>query len=296
MITHTINGLFNENFNPDDIELKISKTATEFPKNNLDMLRADMFVKFEKPAQKRHFHVEYQLSAESNLVMRVFEYGMQKAIAVRREESDNSGRLKLPRAVVIHFDESESIPDRYVLEVEFPNGTTNEYTADVLKYWKLDEKQLIEKKLYILLPLQVFLLRAKLESATKANDEQERQKTITDAVKITEKIRDIVTELYEENLFDINDYDKLMLGLAEVFRHINDRYAVNPRLNMEVDEMVKTLMDKNLLKKLENAEKQTKIEMAKKMILKNKPIDEIIEFTELTEKEIKNIEKQLIAD
>ena len=288
MITHAINGLFGENFDPDDVELKISKTATEFPKNNLDMLRADMFLKFEKPEQKRHFHLEYQLSAESNLVMRVFEYGIQKAVEIRREENDNRGRLILPRAVVIHFEESESIPDQYVLEVEFPNGTTNEYTADVMKYWKFDDSQLVEKKLYILLPLQAFLLRAKLESATKANDENERQTAIAGAMKTTEKIRDLITNLYEENIYDINDYDKLMLGLSEVFRHINDRYEVNPKLNAEVDEMVKTLYDKNVAKE---AAKKAKIEMAKKMLLKNEPMEKIIEFTELTEKEIKNIEK-----
>jgi hypothetical protein len=37
------------------------------------------------------------------------------------------------------------------------------------------------------------------------------------------------------------------------------------------------------------AEKKSKIEVAKKMLLKNKPIDEIIEFTGLTEKEINEI-------
>lgn len=39
--------------------------------------------------------------------------------------------------------------------------------------------------------------------------------------------------------------------------------------------------------------KEGKIEMAKKMLLKNKPLDEVIEFTELTEKEIKTIENNL---
>jgi hypothetical protein len=66
---------------------------------------------------------------------------------------------------------------------------------------------------------------------------------------------------------------------------------------MEVDEMVKTLLDKNLIKQTtKEAEKQTKIEMAKKMLLDNEPIEKIVKYTELTEKEIKNIEKQLNAE
>jgi predicted transposase/invertase (TIGR01784 family) len=38
---------------------------------------------------------------------------------------------------------------------------------------------------------------------------------------------------------------------------------------------------------------EREIEMAKKMLLKNKPLEEIIEFTELTEQEIKDIQKTL---
>ena len=35
------------------------------------------------------------------------------------------------------------------------------------------------------------------------------------------------------------------------------------------------------------------VEMAKRMLLRNKPIDEIIEFTGLTEREIKEIKKTI---
>ena len=37
-------------------------------------------------------------------------------------------------------------------------------------------------------------------------------------------------------------------------------------------------------------ERKTKIEMAKKMLAKGKPLDEIMEFTELTKEEIENID------
>ena len=43
----------------------------------------------------------------------------------------------------------------------------------------------------------------------------------------------------------------------------------------------------------EQSKEESREEMAKKMLLKNKPIDEIIEFTELTEKKIREIKKTL---
>jgi len=42
-----------------------------------------------------------------------------------------------------------------------------------------------------------------------------------------------------------------------------------------------------------NIRKEEKKEMARKMLLKNKPISEIMEFTELTEKQIREIEKTI---
>jgi hypothetical protein len=41
----------------------------------------------------------------------------------------------------------------------------------------------------------------------------------------------------------------------------------------------------------EKGERKKQIEMAKKMLNKNKPIEEIIEFTELTKEEIENIDE-----
>jgi predicted transposase/invertase (TIGR01784 family) len=60
------------------------------------------------------------------------------------------------------------------------------------------------------------------------------------------------------------------------------------------DALYNAVMDRNLemLKKrkaYEDGCKEKQIEMAKKMLNKNKPIEEIIEFTGLTKEEIENI-------
>jgi len=53
------------------------------------------------------------------------------------------------------------------------------------------------------------------------------------------------------------------------------------------------LIEKRSKQAEKQAKKQAKIDMAKKMLLKNKPIAEIIEFTELTKTEILKIKKTL---
>lgn len=56
------------------------------------------------------------------------------------------------------------------MNVVFPKGNTFKYTVPVMKYWKYSDKDLIKKKMYPLLPLQLFNLKQDLEKAAKKND------------------------------------------------------------------------------------------------------------------------------
>jgi predicted transposase/invertase (TIGR01784 family) len=61
----------------------------------------------------------------------------------------------------------------------------------------------------------------------------------------------------------------------------------------KMTDVIGRLIQEEVNKEIDVAEKkikkESKIETAKKMLAKNKPIDEIIEFTDLTEKEIRKI-------
>ena len=69
-------------------------------------------------------------------------------------------------------------------------------------------------------------------------------------------------------------------------------------MNSEVKTMTELIFDDTAHKRgryegeLEGEYKRA-VKMAKKMLLKNKPMEEIIEFTDLTEREIKEIKKTL---
>ena len=287
-LVNTINGLFNENFVPDDITVNVSKTATEIIKDTLDVLRADMFLKLDEGDKRRHFHIEYQLDPKSPMGLRVFEYGILKALELNREE--NTDDIILPKAVVIHFEESGTIPDQYKKGVLFPNGTRNEYTVDVMKYWTLSDKALIKKKLYNLLPLQLFTLRAELDKIMTDETDQSKETVTAKAKETINKIVDIADKIYQENEINADDHDKIITGLAELIRHLDERYKLNQKLS-GVNEMIKTL---NIARKAEQKGETNKaVEIATKLLLKNTPINEIIELTGLTEKKIATIQKTL---
>lgn len=61
---HAINGLFGEKYNPDDADVDVIKTATEFVKNNLDVIRADLFVQVTEQGKSRDYHIDLRQGAE----------------------------------------------------------------------------------------------------------------------------------------------------------------------------------------------------------------------------------------
>ena len=172
----------------------------------------------------------------------------------------------------------------------FPNGTRNEYTVDVIKYWTLDNKQLIDKKLYNLLPLQLFTLRAELDKITADDSEASKQEAITKAKATIDKIVKIVEQLYQDNEFNADDHDKIITGLAELIKHLDERYKLNQKLS-GVNDVIKVL---NIARKAENkGEQKRAVGMAEKMLLNKEPIEKIIDYTELTEKRILAIKKRI---
>jgi hypothetical protein len=223
--------------------------------------------------------------------IRVFEYGILKALELNREE--NADDIILPKSVVIHFEESGTIPEQYRKGVVFPNGVRVEYTVDVIKYWTLYDKAIISKKLYNLLPLQLFTLRAELDKIMADGTEQSKRTAVTKSKGVINKIVDIVEKLYQENEINSDDHDKIVTGLAELIKHLDERYKLNQELS-GVDNMIKVLnIARKAEKEAKKAEVKKAIEIAKKMLLNNEPIDKIMEYTELTEKQIQDIQKRL---
>ena len=309
-LINVINGLFNENYDPADVEVSVIKTATEHVKNNLDVIRADLFIQITAQGISRDYHIEFQLSGDNRMTIRMLEYDFQHALDNLRLDDTAELVLRLAKSLVIHFEPSGKIPNKYKIKVEFANGTSGEYEADVMKYWEYSDKALLDKKIYNLLPLELFLLRADFEKATKTNNMQKRELAISGAKKAIEKIISMITDLHGEQKINSDDYNIIITGLSEIVRYLDSKY--NLKLEGEF-EMIKTIADKTILRRANKAEKALQraeqaeqraeqelkkekeriYKIVKKMLLKNSSIEEIMEMTELTEEEIRAIEKTL---
>ena len=291
-----LNGLFGETFDPARVD--ITKDNAKFVNEQLEIIEGDLFLRVFAPggAKPDLFHIEFQTGEDGTMAIRVLRYGLSKA-AENQNLSGGKRILYMPKSLVIHIEDQKNIPDEYSEVIVFADGDIKEFVVPVLKYWELSDEYLIRHNLFPLLPLQIFLLRAELDKLTKANDERAKQAAILKAKDIAEKTAVKAAELNKSGRLLDGDYKKVLSAIENIFIHLNNRYKGDEKLN----EGVKTMLvqtkfigyQEAIEKATEKAEKKKAVEMAKKMLLKNKPIEEIIEFTDLTEKKILSLKKQI---
>ena len=77
--------------------------------------------------------------------------------------------------------------------------------------------------------------------------------------------------------------------MGRLIKYLNEQYNFDENLDREVSTVIESVFT-TLTKK---GKEEANIEMAEKMILKNKPLAEIIEFSGLTEKKIRQLAKKL---
>ena len=299
MLVHSMNGLFNETFDPKDVE--ITKTTTEFVSNNLDIIRADLFLNIINSKIPYHYHIEFQMKPDGDMVIRMFKYDIAQALERRRLEGHKDDKivLQLAKSLVIHFEKSDTIPDEYTLEIVFPDNSTHEYKVGVMKFWEYNEQDLIDKKLYNLLPLQSFRLRSDFDNIWKNDDEGVKREISEKIAEASEKIIGILKQQYIEEQFSLQDLDKLSTAHYHLTRHLENRYGCNTNVSKGIETMIKTFLNKNLEERERRAEErgekrgknEAKIETAMKMLLDNKPIDEIVKYTGLSKTKINEIKK-----
>jgi len=153
----------------------------------------------------------------------------------------------LPKSIVIHIEKSGTIPDSYKVDIiDIKDDGSQEIihrVVPVIKYWKFTDKDLIERKLYPLLPLQVFLLRSKLKKFAKETLSKDKQKVIQEIKDLTEKIITEAKNLAEQGKINKGDDDKIITALAKLIDYLNKQYKFDENLNQEVDTVIKSVFE-----------------------------------------------------
>ncbi len=251
VLVKLLNGIFDEKFDVDEVELTVSNN--EFVEDDLGILRGDMFFDIlNKNHNKASYHIEFQTKNDNTMVIRMFEYGFKKG----KEQLKNSKKFKeeiktiyFPKQKVIFFEENKSIKNQLKLKIIFSDEQEIIYTLDVIKYWKYTDKELKEKKMYPLMPLQLFNLRKELEKAHNKNDLKKIKELSKKAKNLAEKLAKESAKLFEEDEILGEDFHKMLLAIQNLIEYLNRNYMKDENIENEVNKMTKTLYDPEVEKR-----------------------------------------------
>ncbi len=121
------------------------------------------------------------------MVIRMFEYGFKKAKELSKYQVDDEQEIVIfiPKQLVIFVEQNRNIKDELKMKLVFPSGQEIKYAVPTMKYWEYSDIDIMQDKMYPLLPLQVFKLRYKMEQIKKKYGEgsSEIKETIMEAKK-----------------------------------------------------------------------------------------------------------------
>ena len=257
VLVNLLNGIFEENFSSDEVKLSVSNN--EFVMDTFDTLRGDVFFDIlNNESEKISYHLEFQTRNDSTMIIRMFEYGFKKA----KEQAGNNDDFKtvyFPKQKVIFFEENRNISDIIRLKIILPSGDAFIYSVPVMKYWEYDDKDLLENRMYPLLPLQLFNLRRELEQYRRKNDIDKIKELSIKAREIAERIANESKELFEKNEIVGDDFHKMLLAIQNLIEYLNRNYFNDEKIEEEVIRVTKTLFDPEV-------EKRKAIEIAKNLL------------------------------
>lgn len=246
---------------------------------------------------------------QTSMVIRMLEYGISKAREIAKCIGDQEETVfYIPKQLVIFIEQNPSIKDELRLRLIFPDGQEVKYRVPVMKYWEYGKAEILEQKLYPLLPLQVFKLRYQMEKIKrrKTHTQQELRELIEKAQQIVEEMANEAARMFKAKEIDGGDLHKILLANEELFKYLNSRYVNDEKLNEEVLSMTRTLYDPIVAEKaklegiLEGEAKgklegkmEGKLEDARNAVKKGFSLEDIAEITGLPLETVQKLKAEL---
>lgn len=242
-VINLINGLFDTDY---PTHSTISYNWTEFEDNELKRILADTILTINGTDC---YHLEAQMTADSNIIFRVFEYGYSHADR-NRTSSDHHCILKFPEPKIIYLYSEGPVPDYYMLELDFGSQGSFQYMVPTIKFLETSVEELNRRKMIILIPFELLKLRKTIAKARTQENLEALKNMIQNDI-----IESINENLRVENI-TLDDARKLKRLTHKLYEHIYSNYEEMEALN--------DMTDESLMLDIDIIEKRHEQELAKK--------------------------------
>ena len=296
-----INSSFSKNFKKDS---KVVRLATETYDEELKQKRCDYFIRIENDL----FLIEIQSNDDSEMAMRIFDYGIRGAKIHGSVKNDEIIDLKLPEPVVF-FLRKNNPKEKLSVRISGPNENDSfTYEARVIYLDDYSFKDMIDRSMFPMIPFYMMRYEKKLFDQHTVKDETV---ILTDLRKCSESLK----EAYRSNRIGREIYKYIRDWLVSVFRAIvrkaeEKQTFINPK---EADEVMQMIIDEPIegydifqtLKEselkgekrgLKKGKIEGKTEVALNMLKNNIPDDLILNCSSISAETLEKLKKQITEE
>jgi hypothetical protein len=299
-VINFINAIFSKNF-PADSE--IIYNWTENIKDDLHKTIADTVMTINGTEK---FNIEVQINNDSEIVLRVFEYGYQAALKHKIIERDRI-ILNFPTPKIIFLEDNSQTPDSVKLILNFQEQGQAEYNVPAIKFLSYTIEELNNQRMIILMPLYLLKLRKEIQAAKSKGTLKESASALKNLLNngIIKSIRDneqsgnitsedafvlreMLDRLYKYLYGDIKEFEEEGVGAMLEEKLIFDAEIKIYEAKKEADKEAEKKVEKSE-KKVEKAEKEAKqrmIDAIKRLLTKGMAPDDIAEAMQYPMEEV----------
>ena len=150
-----VNEAFGEHYTDKaEVNLIPGKQSTEQTDSSFVEKEMDAYAKLTESGISKNYHFEVETGTDKSFAIRIAEYAAgaaQESVTL----TENGAKTVIPYSAVIFLRTKNEVPDKLRMEIEYPGGVVS-YDAPVMKIKSYSVKELIDKRLLLLLPFYGF--------------------------------------------------------------------------------------------------------------------------------------------
>lgn len=154
LIIPVINEIFSERYHGDE-KIIFSPEVHFLNQQDGEEIKRITDSSFKIIGEKEaKYLLECQSTADSSMLIRVFEYATQIALD-QGELEDDVLKVEIPRSAILFLRSNKETPDKMKIEIKTPGGE-NTFDVPVMKAQKYSIDDIFEKRLLFLIPFYIF--------------------------------------------------------------------------------------------------------------------------------------------
>ena len=212
-----INYKFQKNYSLNEaVELLptdeyITEYSEENGKHDIEKRITDFIIKI----RDEKYLIECQSYNDGSIALRIAEYSF---LTARQAAKKDNGRLiiEMPYYTVIYIRSNSATPNRTKITYKFPNGEAVNYDADNLILSDFTKEEIIEKKLYVLIPFYILRYESIMKDENATTEELNEVETDLDF------FLSFLAESFHNESISGYDYNNFITYMDMIIRHVTN--------------------------------------------------------------------------